>query len=159
MEAIERGAASLAHFRSQAPPVQESEQEPVQITWQVEALQVTLLEAPTVKLQVEPPAQPRLAEVPAVSVQLLPPVHPPLQEAPQESAPQVPLTHAMLQLTSEVVQDALVHPLPPPQASAASQVIATIHFTFGLAFRVPRGTRLPELAMDHIGTGRGRAAS
>lgn len=141
---------------SQAPPVQLSEQEPVQTTWQVEALQVTLLEAPTVKLQVEPPAQARLAELPAVSVQLLPPLHPPLQEVPHDSPPQVPPAHATLQLAPEELQDAFVQPLPPPQATAASQVIATIHFTFGLPLWSP-GTRPLELELDHIRAGRGRA--
>ncbi|HET7786103.1 MAG TPA: hypothetical protein VFL36_09035 [Myxococcales bacterium] len=46
--ATERGAVSAAHLMSQVPPVQLSEQVPVQTTWQVEPLQLTLLEEPTV---------------------------------------------------------------------------------------------------------------
>jgi len=86
---IECGAESPGHFREQVlASLQLTEQEPVQVTWQIELLQLTLPLAPTVKSQVELALQFRLALAPAVRAQLLPLQQRPPQESPQLSEPQ-----------------------------------------------------------------------
>jgi hypothetical protein len=80
------------------------------VRWQFE-LQVTLLEAPTVKVQVAPPVQLRLADAPATSVHWLPPLQPPLHEVPHESLVQVPPGHETLQLFPDGSHVFLLHPV------------------------------------------------
>lgn len=122
-----RGAASPAHLMSQAPPVQLSEHEPVQVRWHVDALQLTLLDAPTVYVQLAPPVQLRLLEAPAESEQVLPPLQPPLHELPQVPSVQLPLGQAMVQLLPEELQLVCSHPADPPQAHNAAAIANAIH--------------------------------
>lgn len=69
--------------------LQLTEQEPVQVTWQIELLQLTLPLAPTVKSQVELALQSRLELTPAVRAQLLPLQQRAPHDSPQVSAAQV----------------------------------------------------------------------
>lgn len=112
---------------SQAPPVQLSEHEPVQVRWQVDALQLTLLDAPTVYVQVAPPVQLRLLEAPAESEQVLPPLQPPLHDVPQLPSVQLPPVQAIVQLLPEGSQLVRSHPADPPQAHIATVIESATH--------------------------------
>ena len=105
-------------MRSQALPLAHPTlQEPVHETWQVAAVQPTLLLEPTVKLQVDPDVQFRLALFPALTSQALPPLQVPLQELPQVPL-QVPVVQA-----SEQLATAGSHPIvfdEPPHAAIAA---------------------------------------
>lgn len=70
-----RGEVSPGHFRSHVPPVQLTEQDPVQVTWHVASAQLTLPLAPTVMVQVLPLAQDALHDRPHVPLQLALPAH------------------------------------------------------------------------------------
>lgn len=72
--------APPAHVRSQVEPEQLTEQEPVQVTWQVELLpHETLPEEPTVTVH-SASSHEMLPLSPVVSSQLEPPLHSALQE-------------------------------------------------------------------------------
>ncbi len=70
-----RGAESPGHLRSHVPPVQLTEHAPVQVTWQVASLQLTLLLGPTVSVQVVPAVQDALQDWPHVPLHVAPLAH------------------------------------------------------------------------------------